>query len=111
MRICPNKKIEFLSTLTKEDVIEKFSQNIDYLDSFGVLGIRRNSFRNYEGNINRNEIKFRRILKSGANSFIPQINAQILELDNKTCIRLNARLHKVIEVLSEQCKAKLQSEL
>lgn len=97
MSICPNKTIELLSTLTKDEVIEKISRNMEYVESFRISGMRHNSFRDYEGNINRDEIKFRRILKSGANSFIPQISGRITELDDKTYLRLNARLHKVIE--------------
>jgi hypothetical protein len=97
MRICLNKNIELLSTLTKDEVIEKISQNIEYVGELRITGIRHNSFRNYEGYINKDEIKFRRILKSGANSFIPQISGRITDMDNKTYLQLNARLHKVIE--------------
>lgn len=97
MRIFPNKNIEILSPLKKDEVIEKFKQNIEYTDRFGIMGIRHKSFRDYEGYIDNDKIKFRRILKVGANSFIPQMCGLISETENQTSIKLNARLHKVIE--------------
>jgi hypothetical protein len=97
MRIFPKKSIEILSPLKKDEVIEKFKQNIEYTNQFGIFGIRHKSFRDYEGYLDNDKIKFRRILKVGANSFIPQMCGLITETRNETSIKLNARLHKVIE--------------
>jgi len=97
MKLCPNKNIEIVSPLSKAEVIEKLKQTIEYRDQLGILGIRHKSFRDYEGYIDDDKIIFRRILKLGANSFIPQISGQIIETNNETTIKLNARLHKVIE--------------
>ncbi len=97
MRICPNKNIEILSILSKDEVIDKFRLNIEFTEKLGIVGIRHRSFRDYEGHINNDKILFRRILKSGMNSFIPQISGVISESDSGTKIQLNARLHKVVE--------------
>lgn len=97
MRICPNRNIEILSTLSKDEVIDKFRLNIEFTERLRIMGIRHQSFRDYEGHINNDKVLFRRILKSGMNSFIPQISGVISESDSGTKIQLNARLHKVVE--------------
>ncbi len=97
MRICPDKNIEILSILSKDEVIDKFRLNIEFTEKLGIVGIRHRSFRDYEGHINNDKILFRRILKSGMNSFIPQISGVISESESGTKIQLNARLHKVVE--------------
>lgn len=97
MRICPYKNIELLSPLTKPEVYEKFRYNIAYVNRLKITGMSRDAFRDYEGYIDEDKIVFRRILKRGANSFIPKVTAVVSETGGGTKVQLKARLHKVIE--------------
>ncbi|MCX2746179.1 hypothetical protein OO013_20035 [Mangrovivirga sp. M17] len=97
MRIFPYKNIELQSPLTKGEVIDKLSSSIAYKERLNLSGIRRNSSLDYEGYISNDKLIFRRILKQGANSFIPQITGLFLESNNGTIIQLSARLHRIIQ--------------
>jgi len=70
--IKPSISIDLLSSLKQKDVMSKFSDALNHVESFNIVGSRKPSFREYEGHINNESILFRRILKRGANSFIPK---------------------------------------
>lgn len=95
----PSKTIEFTTPLKKEEVINKLNSNLDQTEDFGIIGVRRQSFRNYEDFIKDDSIQFRRILKNGANSFIPLFKGSIETKGNKTSIKLHADLHIFVKVL------------
>jgi len=98
MNIIPKKDFEINSPLSEAETIVKFQDNLKKTTDLGIFGIRQNGFFNYEGFIIDNVIVFRRILKKGANSFIPKMEATISETPNGTNILFKSRLNKFIGI-------------
>jgi hypothetical protein len=97
MKLLPKQNIEFISPLSKSELYDKLNENIEYIEKLKIIGIRHNSYREYEVHIENDLLTFRRISKQGANSFIPILSGNISEIQDGTKVELSARLHKIIE--------------
>lgn len=96
MNLVPFENIEIRSPLSKSEVLNTVRRNIEWTTNLGMT-FTKNSLREYEGYIESNAFKIRRILKGGMNSFIPIVSGTVIEHENNSSrIILKLRLHKVV---------------
>jgi len=99
MNLLPFENIDFNSPLTESEITDAIKINVAWTTELG-LTFTKNSLRDYEGFVDNNTFKIRRILKSGRNSFIPIASGIISKKENGTRIELKLRLHKVVMILA-----------
>ena len=99
MNFLPFEKLNFESPLSKGEIENSIKNNIALNTELG-LTFSKNSIKEYEGFVDNNKFKFRRILKSGINSFIPIVSGKIEQKDNGCQVELKLRLHKVIMIFA-----------
>ena len=97
MNLLPFEKLELKSSLTENEILTKLKNDVEENTVLG-LTFTTNSNKDYEGFVNNNTFKIRRILKSGMNSFIPTVSGIIIENKTGTKIRIKIQLHKVISI-------------
>ena len=96
MNLLPIEKIEFESPLKLNEVKEVLNNEIAWTKSFGGA-FTKNTYKEYEGYMENNTFKIRRILKWGTNSFIPIVSGTILDENLKISrIQLSIRLNKFV---------------
>jgi len=98
MSFIPKKDFTITSSLSKPETIAQFEKNLKKTTNLGLFNIRQNGHFNYEGFITDDVIVFRRILKTGANSFIPKMEVTISETPAGSKVLFKARLNKFIGV-------------
>ena len=86
------------SNLSKEEIKVKLLLELDIVEKF-TYSVRRDTFKDYEGFIKGDKFEFRRILKSGRNSFIPTVQGILKQSTDKTKILINVQLNKFVSVL------------
>jgi hypothetical protein len=79
--VIPFEKLTLTSTRDFDLIQSSIRQRLEWTETFELTS-RKKSFRKYEGWIKNGEFKFRRILKSGRNSFIPIVSGRIYQ-DNE----------------------------
>ncbi|ADR20262.1 hypothetical protein MATR_21210 [Marivirga tractuosa] len=73
--------------------------NVLRTKDFGLFGIRKPKTKfEFEGIIEGDKFMIRRILKNGANSFIPIIEGKITENENSVKIEMEAKFHRFVHV-------------
>lgn len=100
MPLIPFEKFEIESPLTIGELEESLRNHLFWNTDLGITS-STNSFRDYEGFVNKDMFKIRRILKYGRNSFIPIATGMISE--NRTGgshIEIKVSLHKIVLVLA-----------
>ena len=83
------------SNLSKEEIKVKLLLELDIVEKF-TYSVRRDTFKDYEGFIKGDKFQFRRILKSGRNSFIPTVQGILKQSTDKTKILINVQLNKFV---------------
>ena len=83
------------SNLSKEEIKVKLLLELDIVEKF-TYSVRRDTFKDYEGFIKGDKFEFRRILKSGRNSFIPTVQGILKQSTDKTKILINVQLNKFV---------------
>jgi len=90
------------STLkSKKQVLNNIQNKISWNKELGIISSRNQySLKDYEGYIENNTFTIRRILKIGANSFIPLIHGKIKEKSNDGCadIQVTLTLQKLTRI-------------
>ena len=99
MNLLPFENLKIESPLTRLEIENAIKNNITLNTELG-LSFSKNSMKDYEGFVDDNKFKFRRILKSGMNSFIPIISGVIEQKENGSQIELKLRLHKIIIIFA-----------
>tara|TARA_B100000809_G_C14747534_1_gene390872 strand:- start:54 stop:500 length:447 start_codon:yes stop_codon:yes gene_type:complete len=98
MNFLPYENIQLISPLDKGLVLSKINNQLEETRLFG-FAFHKGSWKKYEGFIENDNFKFRRILKSGSNSFIPIVQGQIVNTEKGSLIKLKIRLHKFVYAL------------
>lgn len=98
MIFAPFENIKITSTLSKKEIIERVRSRVEYTSQFG-MSFQKGSFKDYDGYVNENEFKFRRILKSGRNSFIPTVYGKIENNSGYSIILMQIRFHPIVYIL------------
>ncbi len=98
MNLFPYENTTIDSPLRKEEIKQVIQHHIAWTTEFGLTFTKGSPFE-YEGHINNDTFKVRRILKSGINSFIPIASATIMENENGSKIAIKLSLHKTVIIL------------
>jgi len=99
MNLLPFENIDYDSPLTENEVRTSISNNVAWNTKLG-LTFTKNTIMEYEGFVDTENFKIRRILKSGRNSFIPTVTGKISKKSGGTKIELKLRLHKVVMIFA-----------
>ncbi len=97
-KLLPYDNFTIESSMERDGILKSLHSNIEQTDNF-FSGFKRNSLRNYEGYISDNGFKFRRILKSGINSFIPIVIGKFENQEDYRTIRITIRPNLYVLVL------------
>ena len=95
MNLLPFENIECTTAFSTTVVKEIIANNIAH-----ISGLNKTSIYDYEGIVENNSFKIRRILKSGINSFIPTVRGVISKNGTGSLIELKLRLHKGIYIFT-----------
>ena len=96
--LIPYEKIELTSSRNTNEIKSGIGLKLEWTETFG-MAFHKKSFKKYEGWIINNEFKFRRILKSGNNSFIPIVSGKIIQENQSSKIEVDIRFHKFAYIL------------
>jgi len=99
MNLIPFENIQISSPLKKEEILRRIAGQLQHTTQFGNA-FHKDSLKKYEGFVTSNEFKFRRILKSGMNSFIPIIHGKIETESTKSSIFIKIRLHPFVYIMT-----------
>lgn len=91
MNIFPYDKFEINTSLSINEALSKINESI--------VPPNRNSDKDFEGQVDRNEFEFSRILKSGRNSFIPIVNGKVKDSINGCTVKVTIRLNYAVYLL------------
>lgn len=73
-----NRKYQFLTNKSIEDVTMSLKYRIDWKDKLGNFSLRNKyTVKNFEGYVEGRSFTIRRFLKSGANFFIPLVKGKV----------------------------------
>ena len=95
--LMPYESIELTSSFNIDEIKSVLGNKLEWTEMFG-LAFHKKSFKKYEGWINNDEFKFRRILKSGSNSFIPIVSGKIIRENQNSKIEVNIRFHRFVNI-------------
>lgn len=98
MNFIPYESIKLKSSLKKDAISSRVFSELEHTTLFG-MATHRNSLKKYEGFVDNGKFKFRRILKTGINSFIPIVEGEVDETEDGTIITLKIRLHYFVYIL------------
>jgi hypothetical protein len=99
MNLFPFENIVIFSPLSENEIKNSLKNNIEWNTELGMT-FNKNSIRDYEGFVQGDKFKIRRILKSGINSFIPIVTGHIIDNVDGSKIALRLRLHRVVMILA-----------
>jgi hypothetical protein len=77
------------SNRQKEEILNAVSGKLEHTKIFG-LAFHKDSWKQYEGFTDQNRFKFRRILKTGMNSFIPIVQGDVRPIDDGSLINIKS---------------------
>jgi len=95
--LIPFEKLTLTSDRKLDEIQSSLGNRLEWTETFG-MAFHKKSFRKYEGWIKNGEFKFRRILKSGRNSFIPIVTGKICEESEKVKINARIEFHKFVSI-------------
>jgi len=98
MILIPFEKIELISSLKRESILSRINGSLQNTKIFGNA-FHNKSWRDYEGYVDNNQFKFRRILKSGRNSFIPIAKGEVVKTADGCLVKVTIKLHLVVYIL------------
>ena len=98
MNLLPYTRKELTSSLEREVFLSRIKSQLEPTEIFGI-SFSKKSTKNYEGFINGNHFKFRRILKSGRNSFIPIVDGVIENNVNGCILHITIKFHRLLYIL------------
>lgn len=91
----PSEKVIFKTQLSKEEVLEKLNQNVEYSE-LNIIDFKTYT-KPYKGKINGNLFEINRVI-SYRNSFLPQIKGEVRQSINGTEIEVKMSIHLIILV-------------
>ena len=95
--LIPFEKLTLTSDRKLEEIQSSIGSRLEWTETFG-MAFHKKSFRKYEGWIKNGEFKFRRILKSGRNSFIPIVSGKICQDSERVKIDTRIEFHKFVSI-------------
>jgi len=96
-KLIPYNELILKSPLDRNQIETKLKLNLEWTKKFGVT-FSKNSKKKYEGFVKDDSFKFRRILKSGRNSFIPIVHGKVENDNEKSIIRIKIKYPKWVSV-------------
>lgn len=95
------QSLSYSTKKSKVEYLTSLKSNIAWLNEFGTSSTRSESLMDFEGYIENDVFYVRRVLKVGANSFIPLVEGSFKE--NKGChinfIELNISIQKTPKII------------
>ena len=97
MNFLPFENIEFDCALTKTEIENRVRNKIAWNTELGIT-FTKDPMKDYEGFVDQDTFKIRRVLKSGMNSFIPKASGTITKQTSSSKVELKIRLHKMVVI-------------
>jgi len=88
-----HKNLKYTTLKSKDNFLDNFKKKIFWNKELGIISSRNEySFKEYEGYVENNSFTIRRILKIGANSFIPLIHGIIIKNNDNESIDIQLKI-------------------
>ncbi len=97
MNFTPFEIFEIRTSLNKDSVLSAVDSGIAYTPSIN-LGMNRNSYKYYEGTVDTDGFKFKRIVKIGYNAFMPIVYGTVEEKPEGSKITLRVTFSKYVNI-------------
>jgi len=99
MLFLPFQDLEFESPLSSVEIYDVINSHVARSKTFFGNSFSKNTYKEYEGYMEGNTFKIRRILKWGRNSFIPITTGVVSNnKSGNTTIKLKIRLHYLVTI-------------
>lgn len=96
--LLPFETFEISTNKSAQEIKEDLSEHLLIKKNLGIVFFQKNTDKKYEGYVDKESFKLRRILKGGRNSFIPIVSGKIKKRHGKTTMEMKIRLHRFVYI-------------
>jgi hypothetical protein len=97
MKFTPFEIFEISTSQSRDSVLSAVDSRIAYTSSIN-LGMNKNSYKDYEGTVDKDGFKFKRIVKIGYNAFMPIVYGTVEEKGDGSKITFRVTFSRYVNV-------------